>query len=97
MLKNLTAALIVAGVMTTAAFAQNVDVKSAINDLSNRSGSVRQNAVMILGWTFWATGLSKINKKFFPQSAISLKMFSISFGPWIYLRGDPIILDIFSP
>ena len=49
MLKNLTAALIVAGVMTTAAFAQNVDVKSAINDLSNRSGSVRQNAVMILG------------------------------------------------
>ena len=49
MLKNLTAALIVAGIMTTTAFAQGVDVKSAINDLSNRSGSVRQNAVMMLG------------------------------------------------
>ena len=34
MLKNLTAALIVAGIMTTSAFAQGVDVKSAINDFS---------------------------------------------------------------
>ena len=49
MFKNLTAALIVAGVMTTSAFAQGIDVKSAINDLSNRSGAVRQNAVMLLG------------------------------------------------
>ena len=49
MFKNLTAALIVAGVMTTSAFAQGIDVKSAINDLSNRNGAVRQNAVMLLG------------------------------------------------
>lgn len=49
MLKKIAAIILLSCSMGASVFAQSQDVSSAVNDLSSKSGAVRQNAVMTLG------------------------------------------------